>query len=316
MFKKGFQLTWWYQLITYGVMMILVLLSAVISNGEENPLVTFISEFGLIIPCIVGYSMLKYVNPDINLRDDLGFRGIRIEYIFYILFMPIFYNIFCVYVTMPVTLGLNILFGSELPDVTMPENTLELIFTLSSLCILAPVIEEFIYRGVMIRLMKGYSFHVVMLTTSFAFAMMHMDLSGFVQIFFLGMLLYVIRIATGSVFASMAAHSMINLMSFTLMMIEEDFIKYESLLLTFEIGSVIVIPFIMMHFLRITDELEDWRETIYLKGRKAGISAGCIIFVVIYLVWNMGILVENIKSGYVQKSIDTYWGEIQEEETN
>lgn len=323
MYKKGFQMMWWYQLLSYGILMLFSALSAVvihISGADVMQGVALLSELVLIIPCIAGYFLfVKGADGNAGFKE-LGFRPLKPEYILYILLMPALYQIFCVYMTMPLTLGLNALFGSDTPDIEMPKNAFDCVLTVFSLCIAAPLLEEFIYRGVMVRMLKGYSFQTVMLTTSLAFAMMHMDMSGFVQIFFLGMLLFVLRYVTDSIFASMTAHAIVNFTSFmSMIMMEKDVSGLMPVILAVEIGSLVIIPFLLVNFLKTADETERWTRRVSLKGKKAGVSAGCIIFVAIFVLWNIGILIGNIESGYVSDSIGKMFednGSIYEEGIN
>lgn len=317
-FEKGFQKLWFYQILCLISMFTLSAVMAIFNIQSQNA--AMYSELILLIPCIIGYAVLNKKCGGVDLENDLGIRTVELVYIPYIVLMPIFYQIFCVYMTMPVSLGLNILFGSDMPEIDMPANTFGYISVILGLCVFAPFLEEFIYRGVMVRLMKGYSFQAVMLTTSLAFTMMHMDMSGFVQIFFLGMFLFLLRTATDSLLASMAAHSIINLMSFVSMMIayEPDISeKVQTLVSTVEIGSLIVMPMLMFNFIRTTAANNGWILKQRLKGRKLGVSSALIIFTIIYAIWNLGILADNISSGYTKRAFDRIFSDdavISEEE--
>ncbi|MCH5185082.1 MAG: CPBP family intramembrane metalloprotease [Oscillospiraceae bacterium] len=312
--ERGFQSAWWYQILIFSVMIGFGAAAGFMKTGE-NDMVSNIIECCFIIPCAAGYYALKRSDRELSLRE-LGFCGIKREYIPYVLFIPMFYQIFCIYMTMPLTLLLNALFGSDLPDITVPKDAAGVISTLTGICILAPLFEEFLYRGIMVRLLKGCSFRTIMLTTSLAFAMMHMDMSGFTQIFFLGMLLFIIRTATGSLFSSVAAHSVINLMSFILSVLSEKnmITEYESIILAVDIGSLIVVPFLMVNFLRVTVSEDDWTKKFIIKGKKKGISVGCIIFTVIYIIWNGVVLSNNISSGYTQKTLGEFFDTVTAEE--
>lgn len=312
--KDGFQALWRYQLFTYCLITCAAYSFAFFT---ENQAIFMLSEFILLIPCAVGYYILKRTDRGITLSEDMGIRGIKPIYIPYILFMPVFYQIFCIYTTFPLAMILNILFGSETPDIEIPKTAAETALTLISLCVAAPLTEEFIFRGVMVRLMKGYSFQAVMLTTSLAFAMTHMDMSGFVQLFFMGALLFMIRVATGSLFASVAAHSIVNLGSFLSMFLVQNGVgSYEALILAFEVGSIIIIPFLFVNFLRVTSEEEAWTKGIILKGKRLGVSVACIIFTVVFLILNAATLIYNIQSGYVSDSLNSFFNDVHEEDVN
>lgn len=305
MLKNGFKAVWLYQLLCLASMFALSPLLSLLGIADSQNIV-MLSELVMIVPCAIGLLVLKNNCGRIDPAEDLGICRIQPEYLLYVILMPVFYQIFCVYMTMPLTLGLNILFGSDVPDIQAPDSISGYICTILGLCVFAPVLEELICRGIMVRFMKGFSFQAVMLTTSLAFSMLHMDMSGFVQIFFLGMFLFLLRTATGSIFSSMLAHSIINLISFLTIITSDSNApeKFQTILFTVELGSLIVMPMLLVNFLRITSANSHWTHKCSLKGKKTGVSAAFIIFTVIYIVFNLSILADNISSGYTKRAAE------------
>lgn len=309
MLKNGFNAVWLYQLLCLASMFAVSPLLSLLGAADSQNIV-MLSELVMIIPLAVGLLVIKNKCGRIDPAEDLGICKIQSEYLLYVILMPVFYQIFCVYMTMPLSLGLNILFGSDVPDIETPDSISGYICTLLGLCVFAPVLEELICRGIMVRFMKGYSFQTVMLTTSLAFSMLHMDMSGFVQIFFLGMFLFLLRTATGSLFSSMLAHSIINFVSFLAIITADsaDSGKFQAIILTIELGSLIVMPILLVNFLRITSANSHWTHKYSLKGKKTGVSAAFIIFTIIYTVFNLSILADNISSGYTKRAAEEIFG--------
>lgn len=300
---------WLYQLLCLAAMFTLSSLLALFGlAGNQN--ISMFSELILIIPCAAGCLALKNKGSISDLKEDLGICRIRSEYLLYVILMPVFYQIFCIYMTMPLSLGLNILFGSDTPDIETPSSISGYVCVILGLCVFAPVLEEFIFRGIMVRFMKDFSFQTVMLTTSLAFSMLHMDMSGFVQIFFLGMFLFLLRTATGSIFSSMLAHAIINFVSFLTMTAanSDNIEKFQTIISTVELGSLIVMPMLLVNFLRITSANSHWTHKYSLKGKKTGVSAAFIIFTIIYVIFNISILADNINSGYTRRAAEELFG--------
>jgi len=310
MLKKGYQSLWWLVLLL-SVIMILSSFSSVFMTeifGEKyNTVFMFFLEFTIAVPCFIGYLIAKKDTPDIT-PADLGIRPIKHEYILYAALMPIFFQNFCIATTIPAQLTLSALFGSDMPDIPIPDTVADTVFTVISVCVLAPVFEEFLFRGVMVRLMRKYSFTAAMLTTSAAFAVQHMDMMGIVQYFFLGMLLFLMRYSTGSLFTSIIAHSMVNLSALiSAYAFEKNLTAVMKLSNIIMITSFIAAPLLLRHFLRLTEYLENWRKNVKLKGDKLGFSAALIIFMIIYTLFNSVTLISNIESGYTQKSFSEFF---------
>lgn len=80
--------------------------------------------------------------------------------------------------------------------------------------ILAPVIEEWIFRGFLFkRLRNRFSFIVAGLLTSFVFAILHFSVAAFIYAFFLSLLLCEVYEAIGDFKASVFLHMSANFLS-------------------------------------------------------------------------------------------------------
>jgi len=113
-------------------------------------------------------------------------------------------------------LGLEAL-GVELPGANLdptrmlPSGTLGIVFTILIACVLAPVAEEIVFRGVLLSaLRERYGDASAIALSSLAFALVHVSLFAIPPIFVFALLLGWLFVRTRSLWVSIAAHAMFN----------------------------------------------------------------------------------------------------------
>ena len=84
------------------------------------------------------------------------------------------------------------------------------VFMFVQVVILAPIFEEFIYRGALLNALKPYGNGVAVFTTALLFGLTHGNFQQFFYAFAVGIPLAYIAIATNSVFSSTCLHAMVN----------------------------------------------------------------------------------------------------------
>lgn len=82
--------------------------------------------------------------------------------------------------------------------------------------ILAPVIEEIIYRGLVIKLISPYGKKLAVILSAFIFGLMHGNLSQFVTAFAAGLVLSSVALKTNSIMPTIIMHSLNNGINFVL----------------------------------------------------------------------------------------------------
>lgn len=93
------------------------------------------------------------------------------------------------------------------PDFNMPNNnSFMLIVFLSYVCIIGPVLEEIIFRGLILKSMKRYGNFTAVITTSILFAMFHLNLVQFVQPILIGMILGFVTLKSESIIPAIIIH--------------------------------------------------------------------------------------------------------------
>ncbi|MCT4509365.1 MAG: CPBP family intramembrane metalloprotease [Tepidibacter sp.] len=85
------------------------------------------------------------------------------------------------------------------------------IIAMTSICIVAPIYEEIIYRGIILKgLSIKYNDKLAVIVSSLLFAIMHMNLHQAINAFFLGVVFGYLYIKTKSLYITMFAHFINN----------------------------------------------------------------------------------------------------------
>lgn len=129
------------------------------------------------------------------------------------------YTMVCIGVNLAGILGVHALsallerFGLPLaaPSFHIPDGDISgAIMLLLYACIVAPMIEEFIFRGVLLRLFGGFGLHFAAILSSALFGIFHGNLYQALPAFLIGLVLCTVTLKTGSVWPAMAIHSFNN----------------------------------------------------------------------------------------------------------
>lgn len=105
-------------------------------------------------------------------------------------------------------------FGVDVPtsDFSIREpSTLAVILQFLYIMILAPLIEEMIYRGFILKTISPYSKTAAVLVSAISFGLMHGNIPQAASAFCTGLLYAIIAIKSGSIFPSLIIHSLNNL---------------------------------------------------------------------------------------------------------
>lgn len=107
------------------------------------------------------------------------------------------------------TFGLYVDYGS----VNEPQSTLDIIIMFAGTAVVAPLVEEFAMRGVIMQGLRKYGNAFAIITTSFIFAIFHGNAIQMVFAFMCGLLLGYAAIATNSLWTSILIHAAVNSLS-------------------------------------------------------------------------------------------------------
>ena len=152
-------------------------------------------------------------------------------------------------ITMAVMLLINS--NSDIGDsinstgITPPDFVSSLILFIM-LTVIAPVFEEFVFRGAVMNLLKPYGSGLAVFVSAFGFGIYHGNFQQFFYAFALGICLGYIAYATNSLFCSTILHAMFNSVSgVILIFLSTDAVQTKSLDLTAELpdGQQLIVTF-------------------------------------------------------------------------
>lgn len=228
-------------LMHFVLIFILIAGSQFFSLGLVSNLL--VSQLIILLPACVSL----FLNKKRICTSDLGFRKIRISTVL----LTIVYTLLCMPLVTVVN-AISMLFVDN-TVVAISSDILALPFPISLLIIavVGPFSEEFVFRGIMYNSYRkdGNALGAVLLS-ALVFGFMHMNLNQAGYAFVIGIALALLMIATGSIWAPIVMHFIINAQSVCMMYITEYFMPgslaeeaaamtKEDLLMTIGIYSII-----------------------------------------------------------------------------
>lgn len=98
-------------------------------------------------------------------------------------------------------------YSFQIPELPLPEsNLLEQILCISYICVLGPVCEEILFRGVILQSLRKFGNMTAIIASSVMFAMFHMNPVQFMVPILVGLVLSYMTIQSKSIFPAILAH--------------------------------------------------------------------------------------------------------------
>ncbi|MBQ1548100.1 MAG: CPBP family intramembrane metalloprotease [Lachnospiraceae bacterium] len=185
-----------------GVMAILNLVAG--KNWMETPILyvaTFVPVYVIGIP--VGLLIMKDVPKERIEEKDMSFGK-------WLMFFSI--CIFAMYIGSVLGLVVSTVFkgGAQVENPLQSYVSGNIVMQIIFLVILAPLIEEFVFRKVLIERMRPYGEKLAVVISALCFGLFHQNFMQFFYAFFLGLIWGYIYIRTGKLRYSAALHMTIN----------------------------------------------------------------------------------------------------------
>lgn len=179
----------------------------------DRAIIACISGELLFLPIV--YKMYNMFKPKFSVSNNTFFDKIFAGMYYFLLALPIVYVMACVWCLVLVflhTCGLNL--SMEQQDIFQLFQTksfaLKSILTLAAV-VIAPIVEEIVFRCIMYRFFKAKSSTcVAIFFSSIIFAMFHFNLIAFVPILTLGIFLARAYEASGSIISPIVTHMLFN----------------------------------------------------------------------------------------------------------
>lgn len=156
------------------------------------------------------------------------------------------------------------------PDMTMGDSPTKLLVTILYTCLIAPITEELVFRGVFLKNMSRVSQRFGIFTSALFFALAHQNVPQGVLAFFLGILLGYITIKHNSLVPGMIVHFTVNVTSMLFTRLYEMAPNSADKLFTLVTVIVCVLGMIMLIYTLSTERLPD--DTPFQKIRCAPLA--------------------------------------------
>lgn len=170
---------------------------------------TMLAELEFLIPVVVLLFMDRFEVMRGTRMKLIGIRTILWTILFTILILPVTYYLNMVsqlFVPNAVNETVSYFATTVGQDIWAKPLWLNILY----IAILPPVIEEFIFRGALFQGFRNCGLFKTAFFTALMFGLAHGNLNQFMYAFAVGMFLAYLVEASGSVFASMLAHTLIN----------------------------------------------------------------------------------------------------------
>lgn len=294
----GFQKSWWLALITVAAMNLSTLLYSLAARllgfTASTLAAAFVGELVIAAAIIIGACLLGISSPE-KLFKKSDCRRYPIKLLPLLVLLAIITQYFVIYSLLPVHSILSILFGVERSSDLVPEGAVQLAWSFLLLCVTAPILEEFLCRGIIMKLLEKYGFMISLITSSLIFSLMHFDIRNLLQIFFMGIMLGTVKQMTGSIWASVTVHAVNNFVSLLQMTLLEDTSGFWVIFCS--ILAVAAFPPVLYIFLRQTEALGIRKNIVIGSDVSCGFSAAALICIMLVIGYNMAILFSRMANG-------------------
>lgn len=179
------------------------------------------------------------------------------------------------------------------PDFTFPSSTLMRVMYISYICILGPILEEIIFRGILLKSMKKYGAFTAIIFTSIVFSMFHLNLVQFMTPLLLGILLAFVTVNANSIIPAIIIHMFNNSMATVITCVAGESELVSTIISTvFIFGGVIGLIFFINQYKNDIKRIikEDHKLLPFRKKLgycfSNGWSVGYIIFYVTFILIN------------------------------
>ena len=131
------------------------------------------------------------------------------------------------------------------PDFTPPSQPHTIALYILLFCVVAPICEEFIFRGVLLQSLRPYGNGFAVLTTALLFSMMHGNIEQMPLAFLLGLALGFAVLFFESIWATVLMHACVNLFSTVISLLSLRIGESAGNLIYFGLGAALLAMFIV-----------------------------------------------------------------------
>ena len=184
--------------------------------------------FAILFPALIVAGLLR-LNMDLQIKDILKFKKINGKKILLCAIIGCAVQAVTIAVNAPIPLLLNRIFGGLPPQLVQPPQSIQLfLLGIIVIAILPAICEELLFRGIILTTQRAAGGYGAIMVSAIYFAIMHNDISTFLGVFILGIVLGTVTLSTGSIFAAMIVHFFNNLFGFILQYMDSNHLLFWS----------------------------------------------------------------------------------------
>lgn len=195
-------------------------------------------------------------------------------------------------------------YSFQVPELTIPNNgLLDQILCLSYICVLGPVCEEILFRGIILKSLKRFGKMTAIIASSVLFAMFHMNPVQFFVPILVGLVLGFMTVQSKSIFPAIVAHIANNTLRTLPTMVGGNYLLLQGILNMIAVACTLasmigLLFFILRYGRKFTDLLHHEDISLASVGKKlwnithAGWS---VVYLLTYLAMSGYILFALIK---------------------
>ena len=187
------------------------------------------------------------------------------------------------YVTLAITGLIGLLRGSPVPNPTDSIRDYPVVLSVLLGCVIAPVAEEAVFRGLLLDRLRPYGDKVAVCASALCFGLFHGNLNQFLYAFVIGLVFGYVALRTGRIRQTILLHAMVNAISTALVPLAGAAGEWGMVLLGFLV--LLSIPLGLIFFFTIRRELWfDPGQTGLSERRKWGLffgSPGVVLFLIV-----------------------------------
>ena len=228
-----------------------------------------IAQLFIFIPIGRGLIFLSKTHEYAPLHELIGLKGFDYGIIFIILLLPASAQNAATLIFSPIAEPLTRLFGEQM-DIASPQTVSEFLWLFANLCIVAPIMEELLFRGVIMQILKPHGTAAALFISSFGFALLHFSPAAFLIILVVGIVIGLVRIYSDSIFPCILFHSLFNLQSLMLLVFEAEIENNFMLSGIYILGTALLFPVLFFAMYKL------YGKGKWLKGSIKGCKGGKI----------------------------------------
>jgi len=192
------------------------LVSTTLGIGQRSLIYfAFVGEILLAIPLLLWVGLRQFSWRETFYLCPTSWRMVVLGVILGVLVWPIISTI-----TIPFD-WLHSKIGPA-PELPTPQTTLEAVIFGITVIFAAPLIEEPMFRGFVLRSWTRFGFLWAVAVTGILFGMLHGQLAQLVGLIFVGMLLAAVTFRSGSILPAIVLHGTFNTLSFVYLLLQNQ----------------------------------------------------------------------------------------------